>query len=371
LTSSAADRPLIRRRLLPALLAVVAVLAGACSGGEPDQEAGARTVADAPGKNDRASLAGAGSTFAATMVEEWARLYRTPAPGVAIAYEPTGSVAGVRRVSTGAADFAVTEVPMSAEEQLAAGSGRAIQVPLAGGAVVVAYNLPGVEGLRLAEDTLARIFSGAVTRWDHPMVRRDNPDRLLPSTAVVAVHRSDASGTTQAFARYLATAGPAVWTAGTGASVDWPGGRDAVGSAGVVASVAGTAGAVGYVAAGPARAASLQLASLRNPAGSFVAPTPAAVDAALLGATGFADNLTLTVPPQRDVATAYPIAAISHLVFLEGLPAPKQDALRHFAEWVLMEGQRSTDRMGYAPLPLPLLVRTLEGVLGGGLQPRR
>ncbi len=353
-----------------ALLLVGALAASACGRGSPPSPRASRPVGVAVGAEDQATLAGAGSTFAATMVDEWARLYRRSAPGVDIRYEAVGSGMGIRRLTSGGAEFAVTEVPMTAREQQAAGW-QAVQVPLVGGAVGLAYNLPGIEGLRLSEETLARIYSGGVSRWDHPAVKRDNPGMNLPATAVTAVHRAEVSGTTLAFTRYLSTAGPEVWAPGEGASVDWPTGTEAEGSAGVLAAVTSTVGAIGYVVAGPARDARLQLAHVRNAAGAFRAPTSTALDAALLGATGFKENLTLTVPVRQQSSTAYPITAISHLVFPVGLPADKDTAARHFVSWVLSEGQRVTTRLGFVPLPLPLLVRTLEGLQNGGIQPRR
>jgi phosphate transport system substrate-binding protein len=323
------------------------------------------------GAGDRATLAGGGSTFAATMVDEWARRYRSQAPNVDVRYEAIGSGAGLRRLADGTLDFAVTEALMSPGEVADAGWEGAAQVPLVGGGVAVAYNVPGVDGLRLAEDTIARIFSGAISRWDHPAIRRDNPGAQLPSTAVTAVHRSDISGTTLAFTRYLARAGQDVWAAGAGTSIEWPGGRAAAGSTGVVAAIGAVRGSIGYVAAGPARAARLQLASVRNAAGAFVEPAAVAVDSALFGASGSKEDLTLALPDRQESPTAYPITVISHLVFRLGLPGDKDTALRHFGAWILSEGQRSAARMGFAPLPLPLLVRTLEGLQNGGTKPSR
>jgi phosphate transport system substrate-binding protein len=323
------------------------------------------------GADDRAAFAGAGSTFAATMVDEWVRIYRTHAPGVDIRYDPIGSGAGIARLVSGRSDFAFSEVPMTVEEQRLAGWDQTVQVPVVGGAVAVVYNLPGVEGIRLSGDTLARIFSGAISRWDNAEIKRDNPGAQLPAIAVIPVHRAEASGTTLAFSRYLATAGRDVWAQGAGTSVVWPTGKEAVGTAGVVAAVGASRGAVGYAAAGPARTARLQLADLRNPAGAFLAPTAVAVDAALIAASGVEEDLTLTVPDRQESPTAYPITVISHLVFRVGLPSDKDAALRHFAEWILTEGQRSAARLGFAPLPLPLVVRTLEGVQNGGTKPSR
>lgn len=354
-----------------AVLVMAALLVAGCGGGRPQSGGDERPVPIAIGAGDRATLVGGGSTFAATMVDEWLRLYRRVAPGVDVRYEAIGSGAGIDRLASGASDFAVSEAPMTAEAQRAAGWEGQVRVPVVGGAVAVAYNLPGVEGLRLSEDTLARIFSGGISQWDDPAIRSENPGAQLPPTAVTAVRRSDASGTTLAFTRYLATAGSEVWAPGAGTSVDWPTGSDAAGSAGVLTAVGVTDGAVGYVAVGPARAARLQLASLRNPAGRFLAPTAVAVDAALLAASGSDDDLTLIVPDRQESPTAYPITAISHLLFRVGLPADKDAALRHLAAWILSEGQRSATRLGFAPLPLPLLVRTLEGLQNGGTQPSR
>lgn len=351
-------------------LLVVLLLCTACSGGRGSSDAGHAVVLTA-GAADRATVAGAGSTFATAMVDEWVRQYRTHAPGVDIRYEPIGSGAGIGRLVAGRSDFALSEVPLTAQEQQLAGWDETVQVPVLGGAVAVVYNLPGVADVRLSEETLARIFSGGITRWDNAAIKRDNPGVELPSTPIATVHRSDASGTTLAFTRYLATAGSDTWSQTPALSVNWPVGREAAGSAGVLAAVTGSAGAIGYVSAGQARTMSLQMAQLRNASGSFVAPTALAVDTAMIGASGVDEDLTLRIPVRLASPMAYPITAITHLVFPVGLPADKDVALRHFAEWILTEGQRSATRLGFAPLPLPLLVRTLEGLQNGGTKPSR
>ena len=344
------------------MLLAVAVLGAGC-GGRAAQE---RVVSNSVGAGDRAVLRGAGSTFAAPMVAEWARLYRAGAPGVDVRYEASGSGAGLRRLPARTAEFALSELPVPEEEQRQG----AVQIPVLAGAVAVAYNLAGVTGLRLSEETLARIYSGEIRRWDAAAIKRDNPGRQLPPTALTALHRSDASGSTLAFTRYLASAGD-IWRPGPRESLESPAGAGAVGSAGMLTALAETAGAIGYVSAGAALNARLAVASLRNGAGQFVAPTPVAVDAALNGATGNAENLTLSVPVTQDSPTAYPIVVISHLVFLTGLAQPVDVALRRFAGWILADGQRAATRLGFSPLPLPLAVRTLEGLQAGGMQPRR
>lgn len=354
------------------LLLLAALLLGACSDEGTPKAAPPHQLLLTAGADDRATLAGAGSTFAASIAEEWVRLYRTHASGVDIGYDAIGSGEGIGRLVAGRSDFALSEVPISLEEQRLAGWSETVQVPVVGGAVAVVYNLPGVRDLRLSEDTLARIFSGAITRWDAAAVKRDNPGTQLPSTAITTVHRADASGTTLAFTRYLATAGPDIWSRSPGMSVNWPVGKEVTGSNAVLAAVSSSAGAVGYVSAGLAsRAPAPQVAHMRNASGKFLAPTAVAVDVALFGASGFDTDLTLRVPDRQESPNAYPITAITHLVFPAGLPAEKDVALRHFGAWILSEGQRSATRLGLAPLPLPLLVRTLEGLQNGGIKPSR
>lgn len=369
LTSILLHPPTGRRSTVRLLLLVAALVLGACSGAGTPPGDGA--VVLTAGAGDRAALAGAGSTFSATIVDEWVRLYRTHAPGVDIRYDAIGSAAGIGRLVSGRSDFALSEVPMTAEEQRSAGWDETVQVPVVGGAVAVVYNLPGIQDLRLSEETLARIFAGSITRWDAPAVKRDNPGAQLPSTAITTVQRSDASGTTLAFTRYLATAGADVWAQGSAMSVNWSVGKEVAGSTAVIAAVSSSNGALGYVSAGTARGPTLRVAHLRNAAGKFVTPTPVAVDAALFGATGLDTDLTLRIPDRQESPSAYPITAITHLVFPVGLPAEKDVALRHFGAWILSEGQRSAVRLGLAPLPLPLLVRTLEGLQNGGAKPSR
>jgi phosphate transport system substrate-binding protein len=369
LTSTPVRPATPRRSTAGLLLMLLALVLGSCSGDKPDDTS--QPVVLTAGADDRAALAGAGSTFAATMVNEWVQIYRTRAPGVDIRYDPIGSGAGIDRLVSGRSDFAFSEVPMTEEARRLAGWDEAVQVPVVGGAVAVVYNLPGVHELRLSEETLARIFAGAITRWDAPAVRRDNPGIQLPSTAITTVHRSDASGTTLAFTRYLATAGPDVWALTPGSSVTWPVGKGVAGSTAALAAVSSANGAVGYVSAATALGPALQAAQVRNPAGKFVAPTAAALDAAIISATGVETDLTLRVPDRQESPSAYPITVITHLVFPVGLPADKDTALRHFGAWILSEGQRSAARLGFAPLPLPLLVRTLEGLQNGGTKPSR
>ena len=320
---------------------------------------------------DRATLAGAGSTFFAPLVVEWARLYRVDTPGVTVDYAPVGSDSGIARLVDGDVDFAVSEVPLNpAELRAAGGEDDVIQLPVAGGPVVLAYNLKGVEGLRLSAEALAGIFDGRITRWDDPVLRAANPGVALPSTAVTPVHRADPSGTTVVFTEYLRQAVDR-WPLGVARRVGFPRGLAVTGADGVARAVQRTSGAVGYTSAVAAARVAVASAAVQNRAGRFVVPTVATAGAALDGATGADAGLAVFVPPDLDGPAVYPIVAFTHLVFrlapeqATGEPA----ALRHFAAWILSEGQRSAEAVGYLPVPYSIQLRSYEALQAGSTRP--
>ena len=340
-----------RTSLASALVAVIALLAAACGGsaGGSDERSGEFPIH--PGAGDRATISGAGSTFSAPIVREWIDQYRRVAPGVSIEYRPVGSVDGLGQLASGEADFAASELKVAPVGQGGAGA-DVVEVPWTAGGIAVAYNLPGVGTIDLSGATLAAIFSGRLDRWDDPMIRADNQSIRLPSTEIRVVHRSGPSGSTQVFTEFLRGAAPEEWDAGSGPTVRWPSGTAVEDSESVVASVAQAAGAVGYVEVGHAARAGLGIARVRNGVGRFVAPTGQSVSSAIAGLN-------------PEAPAAYPIAAVSYVAFsaVDGDPA-RQTALRHFLAWALTEGQRVAERLGYAPVPLPLLITAIARVQG-------
>ncbi len=355
-----------------ALIVILVLGACAASGSNGVSSRSTGEVVATAGARDGASLTGAGSTASAPLVDEWLRLYRVAAPGVSIDYASPGTPAAIARLQAGNVDFAVLDGPLTpGERQTAGGSDAFVQVPVAGGALAVTYNLPGVEALSLSARTLAGIFGGSVTRWDDPEVRRDNPSTTLPGTRISVIHRSDPSATTLALTEYLQAAAPAVWDLSAGREVSWPAGRGATGSSAAMEAVQATPGAVGYAGLAVARQAGLAVASVENGAGAFVAPSVRSVEAAMGRAVGNEQDLTLTVPHPQEAPAAYPIVVVTNLLFPAGLGQPRDQALRNLAAWILNEGQRSAERLAFAPLPLPLLVRTVEGLQHGDARPRR
>ena len=353
------------RRGLAAILVLGVVVSG-CGTDDNSSRLARNRAPQAPvaGAQDEATLSGAGATFPATLVQEWIKQYRTLAPGVTVNYQAIGSGAGIQQLTSKTVDFAGSDVPLKETEVAATGGpGAVVQVPWTAGGVAVEYNLPGVEGLRLAPEALAGIFAGRITRWNDPAITSDNPQASLPSSGIQVVHRSDGSGTTQVFTDFLKAVAPGVWTFPS--SKDWPAGTagtGAKGSDGVTAAVKQSAGSIGYAEPSFPKQAGLGVATVRNAAGRFVAPEAKAVSAALAGATAQPDGtFKLNYSPVHP--EAYPIASVSYLMFYRAVSdEAKETALRHFASWALTDGQALAEGLDYAPLPEVVQISALGSV---------
>jgi len=299
------------------------------------------------------TISGAGSSFVANIVQQWIKDYAAKCPGATVNYQSVGSGAGIQQFTSGTVDFAASDVPMKADEQKAADAkhGTVVHIPWSAGAIAIEYNLDGVE-LNLSPNTLAGIFAGKIKKWDDAAVKADNPNAKLPSTGIQVVHRSDGSGTTASFTEYLTAVAPTIWTAGSGKDVKWPTGQGAKGSDGVTAAVKQTNGAIGYAEVSYAKGAGLGIAKIKNAAGSFVGPEGDAVATALAGATTTGADLKLKVNYEPADAGAYPISTPTYVIVpSKPANAAKGKLLKAFVAYALTDGQRSAERLYYAPLP--------------------
>ncbi|MFS8835856.1 phosphate ABC transporter substrate-binding protein PstS, partial [Synechococcus sp. WC101] len=183
----------------------------------------------APAQAQVVQISGAGATFPAPLLQRWFDTYnRTVDSNVQVSYQSVGSGAGLEQVINGTVDFGVSEAPFSGArlESFRSKYGyEPLQLPLGGGAIEFAYNLPGIEDgqLILKRATYCGIVTGEITRWDDPRIKADNPDiaNKLPAKDITWVHRSDGSGTTFVFTNHLKAVCPN-WAAGAGTSVEWP-----------------------------------------------------------------------------------------------------------------------------------------------------
>jgi phosphate transport system substrate-binding protein len=309
------------------------------------------------------TLQGAGATFPAPLYMTWFQTYSGTYPNIQIDYQANGSGAGITAITQQTVDFGASDAAMKDSEIAALPAGKTLfHFPTALGAVVVIYNLADVPKLQLDSANIADIFLGKITKWNDPAIAANNTGVTLPDTAIAVVHRSDGSGTTNAFTTYLDTVSPA-WHAGPGAgkSVNWPVGIGASGNDGVSTGVKQTPGAIGYVDLSVAISSNLTSAYVKNADGQFV---PGSTD----GVTAAAKAAVSTFPADFRQApiingagpTTYPIATYTYLlVYQDQADATKGQALVSFLYWALTDGQSAEVPLGYAPLPQEVAQKAL------------
>ena len=295
-------------------------------------------------------LNGAGATFPYPIYSKWFSEYNKQHPDVQINYQSIGSGGGIRQVTAGTVDFGASDGPMT-DDQLSQVKGKLYHIPTVLGAVVPAYNVPGVKDLKFSGDTLAKIFLGQITTWNDKAIAKDNPGTNLPNTAVVVIHRSDGSGTTYCFTDYL-TKISQEWAQGPGksTSVKWPTGIGAKGNEGVAGMVRQMEGAIGYVELIYAEQNHIAYGSMKNAAGSFIKASLDSVTAAAASAKMPPDyRVSITNAPGKD---AYPISTFTWLLIPNKNSDPtKQKTIVDFLNWMVNSGQGMTKDLTYAPLP--------------------
>lgn len=348
---------------------VLAVLAAGCTNNAPPSTdtgapTGQGTSPTAPGTNGslNAALLGDGSTFVAPLMDKWRTEFAKANPGVTVSYTGGGSGKGRTDIANKLVDFAGTDAPMKDSE--IANSPDILHIPVAAGGVAIAYNVPELAGgapLKFDGALLAGIFLGSVTQWNDPALATLNPGVVLPNEEIAVVHRSDGSGTTATFTDYLKKVSPE-WAdgPGSGSTVDWPTGTGANGNAGVGSQIQQIPYSIGYVGSEWSDISRISTGLVKNKAGEFVAPTPAAVTAALdagLAAHAFDERLRGSVTDMEG-AGSYPISAVTWvLVHQQQTDAAKGKALASFLWYALHEGQDENEPMSYARMPESLVLQ--------------
>jgi len=177
----------------------------------------------------------------------------------------------------------------------------------------------------------------------------------LPKGAIIVVHRSDGSGTTNIFTSYLSKVSQDwSWKSGHGLSVTWPTGLGADGSKGVLAIVKQTPGTIGYLELNYAKENGVPFASIENEAGHFVQPSPESAAAAI---SSFNDALakdvrTPIVDPPASTPDAYPIAGLTFILIpKDRSDSGQQEAVKKFVAFAITTGQDSAEELAYAKLP--------------------
>jgi len=324
------------------------------------------------GSGEVVTLTGAGATFPYPLYSKWFDMYQQKT-GVRINYQSIGSGGGIQQVKAGTVDFGASDAPLS-DSMLQQMPRPVVHFPTVAGAIVLAYNLPEVtQPLKLTPDALAGIFLGKVTKWNDPRIASANPGVTLPASAVLAVHRSDGSGTTNHFVTFLSAISPE-WKSkvGAGTSVSWPAGIGGKGNEGVAGSIRQAPGSIGYVELAYAQQNNLPVAQIQNASGAFMAPSLASTTAAVRGAAAsLAQDVRIPIvnSPAPD---AYPIAGLTYLlVYQDQADEKKGKALAEFIRWAMTEGEQVAESLSYARLPdevIQLNQSNLTKLTAGGKQ---
>src|SRR5436190_887295 len=353
-----------RVRAAVALVAMTVIVAACSSNTSTSNTSSSTSSSGAAGANIDYSkltgtLNGSGSSFQDAFNQKAKAEFAKKASGVTVNYTKSGSGAGKTDLQNQVVQFAGTDSTIKDEDKPKFKGGDVLYFPTVGAPITVSFNVSGVDKLSLSADTLAGIFQGDIKTWNDPKIAADNPGATLPATTIAVVHRSDGSGTTSNFTKFLKKASPNVWKLDSGDTVNWPATtQGAEKNSGVASLVKSTDGAVGYVDLADAVNADLELASVKNAAGKFVDPTLDGASAALAGATVNAD---LTYDPINASGDgSYPITSPTWIIVYKKQPdAATAEALRGWLNFILADGQGLAKGIGYAPLHTDLASKAI------------
>jgi phosphate transport system substrate-binding protein len=297
------------------------------------------------------ALNGAGATFPYPIYSKWFNEYHNLHSNIQINYQSIGSGGGIRQVQAGTVDFGASDGPMT-DEQIAQSKVKVIHLPTVLGAVVPAYNIPGVSAeLKFTPDVLADIYLGKITKWNDARITKVNPGVNFPDQNITVVHRSDGSGTSYIFTDYLSKVSND-WknVVGKGTSVKWPVGIGGKGNEGVAGSIRQLPGSIGYVELIYALQNKIPFGVVQNSSHNFIKASLESTTAAAEGVKMPADfRVSITNPPGKN---AYPIASFTWLLMpTNPADANKGKILKDFLSWMLDQGQTMVEALSYAPLP--------------------
>lgn len=361
-----------------AMVAAAALALTACgsnptpAGGGGGGGTGGASTGPAVDCGGKQNLNAEGSSAQKNAIDVFVQAYQQKCPGANVAYNPTGSGAGVKQFNAGLVDFGGSDSALNAANgEVAAAQTRckgnpAWNLPMVFGPVALGYNLPGVTDLVLNGEVAAKIFNGGIKTWNDPAIAALNSGKQLPAQPISVIYRSDQSGTTDNFQQYLAAAGKGAWTQAAGKTFNGGVGTGSQGSAGVAQAISGTPGTIGYIELSYAQDNKLAMAQLDSGSGP-VALTDDSVGKAISGAkvTGQGNDLRLDLKSvySANTAGAYPLLLATYeLVCSKGYDAPVAQAVKAFLTTAATSGQAQLPAAGYAPLPAEFQQKLLTAV---------
>jgi phosphate transport system substrate-binding protein len=301
---------------------------------------------------DDNTLLGAGSTFVYPLFSKQFSEYNKKT-GIQVNYQSIGSGGGILQLTNKTVDFGDSDSPLNDDQTQKIGV-PVIHIPMCSGAVVVSYNLPGINtSLNLTPDVLGDIFLGKITNWDDSRITSLNKGIGIPSVPILIAHRSDGSGTTNIFTNYLSKVSPEWKTkVGSGGAVNWPAGLGGKGTEGVAGLVKQTPGGIGYIELAYAIQNKMPYAKIKNKKGNFILPT--------LASTSAASNVQLPTDAKifitdTDAPDGYPISGFTWAIIYKeqnynSRSGDRAKKLLQLLWWNIHDGQQFTGALNYASL---------------------
>ena len=364
------------------ILAAGALLLSACGSDENKTSTGATTSGNGTAGDSAAqidcggkkALKASGSSAQANAVTRFVTAYETACSGYTLNYTSSGSGAGISEFIGGQTDFGGSDSPLSAEKgevekaKARCSGADAWNLPTVFGPIAVTYNLPGVDGVALDGPTLAKIFNGAVATWNAPEIAALNSGKTLPGDKINVVFRSDESGTTDNFQKYLDAASDGAWGKGAGKTFNGGVGEGAKGNEGTSAAIKNTPGSITYNEWSYATKQGLQIADVVTAAG----PDPVKLSAESVGKSidtvkikGQGNDLLLDTSSfyKPTEAGAYPIVLPTYEIVCSKYPdAEVAPAVKAFLTVATTDGQKGLVEAGYIPIPDTFKAKLTEAI---------
>jgi phosphate transport system substrate-binding protein len=366
-----------RRALAFGALAVSGALALTACGSDDTSDGGGSSASSTANASSikcddaKGQLLADGSSAQKNAIDAWVKQF-TQACGVQINYKGSGSGAGITAFTNGQVAFAGSDSALKPEEVTASkkvcSGGQAIDLPMVGGPIAIGYNVPGVDKLTLDAPTLAKIFNNKISKWNDEAIKKLNPDATLPDLKIQAFHRSEDSGTTDNFTKYLIASAKSDWPYSGGKAWQADGGQSASGSSGIAQQVKQTSGAIGYMELSYAKdginPVSIDTGASAPVEASVENATKAIADAKVVG-TG--SDLALQLNYATKAEGAYPITLVTYEIACDkGNKAETLAATKAFLRYIASEdGQKVLADNDYAPIPDDIIAKvrtTIEGL---------
>ncbi|MFS8098178.1 phosphate ABC transporter substrate-binding protein PstS [Lentzea alba] len=359
------------------LVAASALLLSACGSDNNAPAGGNNTQTNAASKVEcggKAKLKASGSSAQANAMTRFVTAYESACDGQSLDYNSNGSGAGVKEFNGKQTDFGGSDSSLNKDKgeydaaKTRCDGNDAWNLPAVFGPIAMTYNVEGVDGLVFDAPTLAKIFSGAVTTWNDPAIAALNSGKQLPADKIVVIFRSDESGTTDNFQKYLEAASKGAWTKGSGKAFTGGVGEGAKGNEGTSSAVKGTKGAITYNEWSFAKANKLQIAKIINSGGGeAVELTAATAGKAIDGAKikGEGNDLVLDLKSlyATETAGAYPLVLAAYeIVCSKYTDVETGKAVKAFLTVAVTDGQKGLEDAGYIPVPTAFQEKLLTAI---------